>query len=114
MMHLTLKILEAPGSLEVMWGGGGAYRGSGEEVWDVEQSEGDRGAANRILSVKYKLILKKKENGKPVGSKCCCLILNYPWSKLLSLIPYRCKAVSGIRKFAAILRMFNLYKWSYL
>jgi hypothetical protein len=23
MMHLTLKILEAPGSLEVRWGGGG-------------------------------------------------------------------------------------------
>ena len=35
MMHLTLKRLEAPGSLEVRWGGVGW-----EEVWDVEQTEG--------------------------------------------------------------------------
>ena len=46
MMHLTLKRLEAPGSLEV-WGVGGGNilveTGSGEEVWDVEQSEGGQG-----------------------------------------------------------------------
>ena len=29
MMHLTIKRLEAPGSLEIRWGG--------EKVWDVEQ-----------------------------------------------------------------------------
>ena len=44
MMHLTLKRLEAPGSLEVRWGGGGGIHmemgWGGEEVWDVEQSEG--------------------------------------------------------------------------
>jgi len=33
MMHLTLKRLEAPRSLEVRWHGGWG----GEEVWDVEQ-----------------------------------------------------------------------------
>jgi hypothetical protein len=36
MMHLTLKRLEAPGNLEVMWGWG-------EEVWDEEQLEGGLG-----------------------------------------------------------------------
>jgi hypothetical protein len=44
MMHLTLKGLEVPGSLEVMWGEGGDIHMEigcgGEEVWDVEQSEG--------------------------------------------------------------------------
>jgi hypothetical protein len=44
MMHLTLKRLEAPETLEVRWGGGmGApleMGWGGEEVWDVEQSEG--------------------------------------------------------------------------
>ena len=48
-MHLTLKRLEAPGSLEVRWGGGGG--GSihvetgwgGEQVWHEEQSEGGFG-----------------------------------------------------------------------
>ena len=47
MMHLTLKRLEAPGSLEVRWGGDWGHPrgdwGSGEEVWDVEQSEGGQG-----------------------------------------------------------------------
>jgi len=48
-MHLTLERLEAPGSLEVWWGGWGGWggviivetqgKGSGEELWDVE-SEG--------------------------------------------------------------------------
>ena len=32
MMHLTLKRLEAPGSLEVMWGGG----------WDIHMEMGMR------------------------------------------------------------------------
>ena len=44
MMHLTLKRLEAPGSLEVRWGGEWRYpRGDGwdgEEVGDVKQSDG--------------------------------------------------------------------------
>jgi hypothetical protein len=35
------------------------YRGQvgwdGEEVWDVEQTEGGRGSGNGICSVKYKL-----------------------------------------------------------
>jgi hypothetical protein len=52
-MHLTLKILEAPGSLKVWWGGGGwggigvgsreilieMGAGGREEVWSVEESE---------------------------------------------------------------------------
>jgi hypothetical protein len=46
-MHLTLKRLEAPGSLEVWWGGGGRdilMKTEGqEEVWDVEQLEGGSG-----------------------------------------------------------------------
>jgi hypothetical protein len=46
MMHQTLKRLVAPDSLEVRWGGGGGIHmetgvGGGEEVWDVEQSEGE-------------------------------------------------------------------------
>jgi hypothetical protein len=45
MMNLTLKRMEAPGSLEVRlgWRGGGVHmetRWGGEEVCDVEQSEG--------------------------------------------------------------------------
>ena len=43
-MHLTLKRLEASGSLEVWWGRGRGgdilmETGDGEEVWDMEQSE---------------------------------------------------------------------------
>ena len=44
-MHLALKRLETPGSLEVRWGGGGDIHvetGGEEEVWDVEQLEGGR------------------------------------------------------------------------
>jgi hypothetical protein len=41
MIYLTLKRLEAPGSLEVRWDGGWDIHmetgASGEEVWDVEQ-----------------------------------------------------------------------------
>ena len=42
-MHLTLKRLEASGSLDVTWGGGWGHprgdSGGEEEVWDLEQSE---------------------------------------------------------------------------
>jgi hypothetical protein len=62
MMHLTLKRLEAPGSLEVRWGGGGHPHGEEvwwEEVWDVEQSESGWGEGeNEIWSVKNKLKIK--------------------------------------------------------
>jgi hypothetical protein len=48
MMHLTLKSLEAPGSFRDQreWEGGGIHLETGwvgEEVWDVEQSEGGWG-----------------------------------------------------------------------
>jgi hypothetical protein len=65
MMHLTLKRLEAPGSLEVRWGvvwghprgdeGWGV--GRWEEVWDVEQSEGGWGC--REWNMEYKKLIKK-------------------------------------------------------
>ena len=43
MMHLTLKRLEVPGSLEVSWGGDiHMETGARENVWDMEQEEGDR------------------------------------------------------------------------
>jgi hypothetical protein len=62
MMHLTLKRLEVPGSLEGVWGWGADIhvetRG-GEEVWDVEQSEGVWGKGNKICSIKENLIIKK-------------------------------------------------------
>jgi hypothetical protein len=58
MMHLTLKTLEAPGSLEVRWGGGmGHSRGDircGEEVWNVEQSKGGWGGG-REWNMEYKI-----------------------------------------------------------
>ena len=61
-MHLTLKRLEAPGSLEIRWGRGGDIHvemgWGGEEVWDVEQTEGGWGAGNGIWSVKNKLKIK--------------------------------------------------------
>jgi hypothetical protein len=46
MMYITLKRLEAPGSLEVWWGWVEISlwrQGDREEVWDVEQSEGGPG-----------------------------------------------------------------------
>jgi hypothetical protein len=65
MMHLTLKRLEAPGSLEVRWGGVG-HEGihvetawGGEEVWDVEQSKDGYRTGNRIRSAKSKLKIKQ-------------------------------------------------------
>jgi hypothetical protein len=62
-MHLTLKRLEAPGSLEVRWGGGWGHPCGdgvwGEEVWDVEQLEDGRGReGNGIWSVKNELQIK--------------------------------------------------------
>jgi hypothetical protein len=55
MIHLTLKRMEVPGSLEVRWSGRGGIHmengWGGEELWDVEQSKGDRGR-NGIWSVK--------------------------------------------------------------
>jgi hypothetical protein len=61
MMHLTLKRLETPGS-QVVWGVGGIHikTGSGEEVWDMEQSKGGCGR-NGIWSVKNKLIKNKEK-----------------------------------------------------
>jgi hypothetical protein len=49
MMHLTLKSLEAPGSLDGV-GNGGIHveAGDGEEVWNVEQSE-----AGWAMGIKY-------------------------------------------------------------
>jgi hypothetical protein len=55
MMHLTLKRLEVPGSIEVRWCGDiHLETGWGrEEGWDVGQSEGGwGGAGNEIWSVK--------------------------------------------------------------
>jgi hypothetical protein len=54
MMHLTLKRLEALGSLEVRWGGGIHLETGcgGDEVWDVDQSKG--GWGNREWNIKYK------------------------------------------------------------
>jgi hypothetical protein len=59
MMHLTLKRLEAPGSLEVRWGGGLGHicgdRIGWEEVWDVEQTEGGSGLGGvREWNMEYK------------------------------------------------------------
>jgi hypothetical protein len=62
MMHLTLKRLEAPGSLAVRWGGGGDIHmetvWGGEEVWDMEQSEGGQGFRDGIWSLKNELKIK--------------------------------------------------------
>jgi hypothetical protein len=51
MMHLTLKRLEAPRSLDVRWG----MRWGGQEVWDVEQWEGGWEMWNGMWNVKNKL-----------------------------------------------------------
>jgi hypothetical protein len=62
MMHLTLKRMEAPGDLEVRWGGGWEHpcgdRGYEEEVWNVEWSNSRWCVCveNRLWSVKNKLI----------------------------------------------------------
>ena len=67
MMYLTLKKLEAPGSLDVRWGGGWGIHVEtgcgGEEVWDVEQLEGRRGEeVNGIWSVKSELQITKSSS----------------------------------------------------
>jgi hypothetical protein len=49
MMHLTLKRLEAPGSLEVRWGGG----------WGWGNPHGDRG----FLGEKYRMWNSQKVDG---------------------------------------------------
>jgi hypothetical protein len=44
MMHLTLKELKEPGSLDIRWGRGWGIHvetGGGEEMWDLEQGEVD-------------------------------------------------------------------------
>jgi hypothetical protein len=57
-MHLTLKRLEAPGSLEVRCGGGWGYprgeRWSEKEVWDVEQLEGRWGGGGEVCNMECK------------------------------------------------------------
>jgi hypothetical protein len=63
MMHLTLKILEAPGSLEVRCDGGWGHpcgdRGLERRygVWSSQRV--DEGEGNGIWNVKNKLIFKK-------------------------------------------------------
>jgi hypothetical protein len=56
MMHLTLKRLEAPGSLEVRWGGEWGIHvetgWGGEEVWSMEQSEGGWGGGEWNIECK--------------------------------------------------------------
>jgi hypothetical protein len=62
MMHLTLKRLEAPGSLEVMWGGGWDIHmemgWGGEVVWDVEQLEGGMWGGEWNIECKNKSKIK--------------------------------------------------------
>ena len=64
-MHLTLKRLEASGSLEIRWGGGGSIHvetgWGGVEVWDVEQSEGGWGDGEWNTECKNKIKLKFKK-----------------------------------------------------
>jgi hypothetical protein len=49
MMHLTVKKLEVPGSLEVRWVGTYMQMGWAREVWDVEKLKGGwRGVGNGI------------------------------------------------------------------
>jgi hypothetical protein len=48
-MLLTLERIEAPGSWEVWWGGGGdILLEMGEEVWGEVQSEGKPGGGSRL------------------------------------------------------------------
>jgi hypothetical protein len=66
MIHLTLKRLEAPGSLEVRWSMGvGIFtwrQGGGEEVWDGiwnSQRVDGVGEGNKIWSIKKRINKKK-------------------------------------------------------
>jgi hypothetical protein len=55
-MHLTLKRLETPGTLEVRWSGGGEDIHGETEGWrggmECGAAEGWIGTGNKILSVK--------------------------------------------------------------
>jgi hypothetical protein len=51
MMHLALKRLEGPESLEVRWG----ELGRRCEMWSSRRVNGEQGAGNGIWSVKNKL-----------------------------------------------------------
>jgi hypothetical protein len=55
MTHLTLKRLEAPGSLEVRWGGAGVGRRCG--MWSSQRVDGGE-AGNGIWNIKNKLKIK--------------------------------------------------------
>jgi hypothetical protein len=62
MMHLTLKRLEAPGSLEVRWGEGWRHPHEDGRRCEMESSQKvDGGEENGIWSVKNKL---KKDQKK--------------------------------------------------
>ena len=69
-MPLTLKRLEAPGSLEVKWGGGGGIHV--ETGWSLDDScsfgtvRGVLGVGNGIWSVKNKLKRKDKRKRKEI------------------------------------------------
>ena len=57
MMHLTLKRLEDPGSLEVRWGGGGWGHPCGDRVvrrYGIWNSRRVSWEGNKICSVKKK------------------------------------------------------------
>jgi hypothetical protein len=101
MMHLTLKGLEAPGSIEVRWGEGwghplgdrvrwgggmgcGAVRGwvggAGNGIWNVK------------IKLKIKLNLKKKKKEKPLSGKQQSLSLaQVPfWNMIVVSLPSTC------------------------
>jgi hypothetical protein len=66
MMHLTIKRLEAPGSLEVRWGGVGDIHvemgWGGEKVWDRAVGGWvDEGMGYGIWNVKNKNKIKFKK-----------------------------------------------------
>jgi len=71
MMYLTFKRLEAPGSLEVRWGGEWGHPrgdGVGQEVWDVERLEGGRwGGPSSNCSTS--VFIKKKILGLSIKNK---------------------------------------------
>jgi hypothetical protein len=63
MMHLTLKRLEAPESLDIRWDGGWGHphedRGLGRRYGMWNSQRVDQGRGNKIRSVKNKLIFKR-------------------------------------------------------
>jgi hypothetical protein len=63
MMHLILKRLEAPGSLEVRWGGGWGHP-RGDKGWEEGMGCGSSGGwmwGKKIWSIKNKLIIFLKK-----------------------------------------------------